>query len=104
MNTAVGYALNQRDKLTAFLDHSQLPLDNNVLERAIRPFAVGRRNWMFSGSPRGAKASAFLYSLIETAKANGLEPKAYLQALFERYPLARTDDERRALLPFHFSF
>jgi len=52
----------------------------------MRPFAVGRKNWLFSGSPRGAKASAAIYSLIETAKANGLEPYAYLRVLFERLP------------------
>jgi len=99
MNTAIYYARNNWDKFTAFLDHPELPLDNNPIERTIRPFTVGRRNWLFSGSPRGAAASAFLYSLIETAKANGWEPKAYLQTLFERYPSATNDEQRRALLP-----
>lgn len=74
---------------------------NNPIERAIRPFTLGRRNWLFSGSPRGASASAFIYSLIETARANGWEPKQYLETLFERYPSARTTEERRALLPMH---
>jgi transposase len=101
MYRAVYYALNNWHKLTAFLDHAVMPLDNNVIERAIRPFALGRRNWLFSGSPRGADASAFIYSLVETAKANGWEPRAYLQTLFERYPEARNDDERRALLPMN---
>jgi len=99
MNTAIHYALNNWHKFTAFIDHAALPLDNNPIERQIRPFTLGRRNWLFSGSPRGAAASAFLYSLIETAKANGWEPKAYLQTLFEAYPLAKTQDERRELLP-----
>ena len=99
MNTAIHYALNHWHKFTAFIDHPALPLDNNPIERQIRPFTLGRKNWLFSGSPRGADASAFLYSLIETAKANGWEPKAYLQTLFERYPQATTDDERRELLP-----
>lgn len=99
MNTAIHYALNNWPKFTAFIDHAALPLDNNPIERQIRPFTLGRRNWLFSGSPRGAEASAFLYSLIETAKANGWEPKAYLHALFERYPQAKTDDQRRQLLP-----
>ena len=99
MNKAIRYARNNWPKFTAFLDHPELPLDNNPIERTIRPFTVGRRNWLFSGSPRGAAASAFLYSLIETAKANGWEPKAYLQTLFERYPSANNDEKRRALLP-----
>ena len=102
MKTALGYLTNHRDKLSAFLDHPILPLDNNATERAIRPFTIGRKNWVIAGSPRGAHASAFLYSIIETAKANGLEPKAYLSELFERYPLARTDEQRRELLPFNF--
>lgn len=99
MHTAIYYALNNWHKLTAFLDHPVMPLDNNPMERAIRPFTLGRRNWLFSGSPRGARASALLYSLVETAKANGWEPKAYLNALFECYPHATSDNERRALLP-----
>ena len=99
MHTAIYYALNNWHKLTAFLDHPVMPLDNNPMEQSIRPFTLGRRNWLFSGSPRGAKASALQYCLVGTARATGWEPKAYLNALFERYPHAQTDDERRALLP-----
>lgn len=99
MRDAIGYALNNWHKLTAFLDHADLPLDNNPAEAAIRPFTIGRKNWIFAGSPRGAASSAFWYSLVETAKANGWEPRAYLNELFERFPLARTRDEQRALLP-----
>lgn len=101
MRTAIGYALNNWDKLSAFLSHPDLPLDNNPIENAIRPFTLGRKNFLFSGSPKGAEASAFLYSLIESAKANGWEPKAYLETLFERYPLAKTREEQRALLPMN---
>jgi hypothetical protein len=57
-----------------------------------------------AGSPRGASASAFIYSLIESAKANGLEPKRYLNALFERYPLVANDDQRVKLLPWNFEY
>lgn len=85
--------------ITVYLEDGRLRMDNNLAENAIRPFAVGRKNWLFSGSPRGAHASAVLYSLIETAKANGLEPYAYLRLLFERLPCATTDSERKALLP-----
>ena len=70
-----------------------------MAENAIRPFVVGRKNWLFSGHPRGAEASAAIYSLIETAKANGLEPYAYLRHLFEKLPLANTEEEFRLLLP-----
>jgi transposase len=104
LRTAIGYALNNWHKFTAFLDHADMPLDNNAMEQAIRPFTIGRKNWLFAGSPRGAHASAFIYSIIETAKANGLEPKAYLKALFEQYPLAKDDDQRRQLLPWNFKF
>jgi len=99
MKIAIQYALNNWDKFTACLECPELPLDNNIMEQAIRPFTIGRKNWLFSGGPRGAEASAFLYSLVETAKACGWEPKAYLETLFERFPLAKNDDERRALLP-----
>lgn len=99
MGEALRYLLNHWAKLTQFLDHADLPLDNNAIEQAIRPFTVGRRNWLFSGSPRGAHASALMYSLVQTAKLNGWEPKHYLQTLFERYPDAKSDEQRRQLLP-----
>jgi len=99
MQSAIRYARNARVPLNVFLDHAELSIDDNPMERGIRPFTIGRRNWLYAGSPRGASASAFLYSLVESAKGCGLEPKAYLQALFERYPFARTTEERRALLP-----
>lgn len=102
MNTAIGYARNNWHKFVAFLDHAEMPIDNNPMERAIRPFTLGRKNWLFAGSPRGAEASAFIYSLIETAKANGLEPVSYLNNLFEAYPHAKNDEERRRLLPWFF--
>ncbi len=71
------------------------------MENAIRPFVLGRRNWLFSGSPRGAHASATLYSLIETAKSCGLEPYRYLKYLFTKLPSARTPEDYRALAPQH---
>ncbi len=99
MHKAVGYTLNNWSSLTALLEHPDLPIDNNKMENSIRPFTVGRRNWLFSGSPRAANASAFMFSLIECAKANKWEPRAYLNTLFERYPYAKTKEERRQLLP-----
>jgi len=75
------------------------PLDNNLTENAIRPFVVGRKNWLFLNQPDGAKASAAFYSLIETAKANGLEPYSYLLYLFDHLPHAFTTEDWRQLLP-----
>ena len=100
LGKAIGYALNQWTRLLVYLEDGSLQPDNNLAENAIRPFAVGRKNWLFSGHPRGAAASAALYSLIETAKANGLEPYRYLRHLFEQLPAATTDTERKTLLPY----
>ncbi|MBS3937225.1 MAG: IS66 family transposase [Peptococcaceae bacterium] len=83
---AIFYCLNQWDKLTAFLKDGRLELDNNRAERSIKPFVIGRKNWLFSNTPRGAKASATIYSIVETAKENGLNPFAYLKYLFEKLP------------------
>jgi transposase len=99
LGKAIGYTLNQWSRLIVYLDDGRLRPDNNLVENAIRPFVVGRKNWLFSGHPRGAAASAFLYSLIETAKANGLKPYAYLRYLFDQLPLAKTEEDYRSLLP-----
>ena len=101
--SATGKALNylhrEWDKLIRYLDDGRLEIDNNGAENAIRPFVVGRKNWLFSASVKGVKASANLYSLIETAKANGLEPYAYLRYLFTELPQAETVEAIEALLP-----
>ncbi|MFK4754886.1 IS66 family transposase, partial [Oceanobacter antarcticus] len=78
------------DKLTVYLTDGRLHIDNNPVENAIRPFAIGRKNWLFSDSQSGAKVSAMMYSLIETAKANDLEPYAYLRRVFAQLPLCET--------------
>ncbi|WP_248928694.1 IS66 family transposase [Paenibacillus hamazuiensis] len=83
---AIAYSLNQWEKLTAFLKDGRLEIDNNHSERSIKPFVIGRKNWLFANTPRGAKASAAIYSIIETAKENGLNPFKYLMYLFERLP------------------
>ena len=100
---AVHYALRQWPKLTAFLTHGEVPLDNNRCENAIRPFVIGRKGWLFSDTVKGATASANLYSLVETAKANGVEPHAYLTHVFERLPHAKTVADFEALLPWNVS-
>ncbi len=100
LGQAVAYAQTQFDSAIRFADQSLLTPDTNMVENAIRPFVVGRKNWLFSGSPRGAHASAGLYSLIETAKANGHEPYKYLVHLFDNLPHCNTLEEKEALLPY----
>jgi len=103
LGKAVAYTLGQWDRLIRYIDSGLLTPDNNLAENAIRPFVVGRKNWLFSVNPEGAQASATLYSLIETAKANGLEPYHYLRHLFERLPLAYTVEDYKALMPRHIA-
>jgi transposase len=96
---ALYYLHNEWPKLVRYLDDGRLEIDNNLAENAIRPFVLGRKNWLFSNSVSGVQASANLYSLIETAKANGLEPYAYLRYLFTELPQALTVNAIEALLP-----
>ena len=98
LGQAVIYALNQWDRVKGYLEHGNLSPDNNLTENCIRPFAVGRKNWLFAGTPQGAEASAALYSLIETAKANTVAPYSYLRYIFEKLPLAATLEDYEALL------
>jgi len=94
--TAIGialqYSLNQWSNLTVYLEHGLASIDNNRAERAVKPFVIGRKNWLFSNTRSGAKASAILYSLVETAKANDILPVVYLQALFEQLPHTSASD------------
>ena len=98
---ALAYLLGQWPKLIGYLEDGRIPIDNNATERAIRPFVIGRRNWLFSDTPKGAAASANLYSLIETAKANGLEPYHYLRHVFKELPATDSVEKIEALLPFN---
>jgi transposase len=97
---AVSYALGQWERIEKYLEHELLTPDNNAVENAIRPFVIGRKNWLFSNTPLGAHASAGIYSLIETAKANGHEPYKYLCYLFNELPKTKSLEEKRALLPY----
>lgn len=96
---ALHYVHKQWPKLIRYLDDGRLEIDNNAAENAIRPFVLGRKNWLFSDSVKGVKASANLYSLIETAKANGLEPYAYLRHVFAELPKAEAVEAIESLLP-----
>jgi transposase len=83
---AINYALNHKAGLMNYLLDGNCSISNNLVENSIRPFTVGRRNWLFSGSPRGAAASAIAYSIVETAKVNGLHPYKYLKFIFSELP------------------
>ena len=98
---AINYTLNQWELLIGYCEDGRLNISNALAENAIRPFAVGRRNWLFSDTPRGARASATCYSLIESAKANGLEPYAYLHHVLQHIAAADTLEKIEALLPWN---
>lgn len=86
LKDAVTYSKSQRKYLETFLDHGEIEISNNQVENAIRPFVVGRKGWLFSDTPRGAKATAVVYSLMETAKANGLNVNKYILHLLTELP------------------
>ncbi len=100
LGKAMHYMDKQWDKLTVYTTDGRLHIDNNQCENAIRPFVIGRKNHLFSDTVSGAKSSANLYSLIETAKANGLEPYNYLKTVFTELPKATCVEQIEALLPF----
>lgn len=105
--TALGKALYYLDsqwlRLINYMQSGDYPIDNNAAENAIRPFVIGRKNWLFSASQQGATASANLYGLIETAKANGLEPYAYLKRVFAELPNVTTVEQIENLLPWNLT-
>jgi hypothetical protein len=103
LGKAVFYMLGQYPKLERFLDYPEIPLDTNRVENAIRPFCIGRKNWLFCQTVAGATASARLYSLIETSKASGLEPHTYLCHLFTQLPTATSAEHFEALLPWNIA-
>lgn len=98
---AIQYALNQWDSLIVYCEDGGLPISNAGAENAIRPFCVGRKNWLFADTPRGAQASAVFYSLIETAKLHALEPYDYLCRLLTALPYAETIEQLETLLPWN---
>jgi len=103
LGKAVNYLDNNWSRLERYIEGGNLPIDNNRAENAIRPFVIGRKNWLFSDTPKGATASAQIYSLIETAKANGQEPYAYLRHILERLPQVNSVEGYEALLPWNCS-
>lgn len=101
LGKAVNYLAGNWSRLVRYVEGGHLPIDNNRAENAIRPFVIGRKNWLFSDTPKGATASAQIYSLIETAKANGREPYAWLRYILERVPAANSIEDFEALLPWN---
>ena len=103
LGKALAYSLNQWPKLTRYLEDGRLNIDNNRAERAIKPFVIGRKNWLFSNTASGAHASSILYSIVETAKANNMVPFEYLHHVISILS-ERTEDETLAeLLPWNVS-
>jgi transposase len=101
LGKALGYTSRQWPKLVRHLDHAEMPVDNNYIERQIKSYATGRRAWLFAYDAAGAQASANLYSLVMTCRANEIEPYAYLNYLFEHLPAASTVEQIEALLPWN---
>lgn len=101
LGKALNYTLGQWPRLIKYLDNGIIKMDNNLVENDIRPFVVGRKNWLFFDQPGGAEAGAILYTLIQTAKANGLEPYKYFCYIFDKLPgIDVADDEQmKVLLP-----
>lgn len=101
LGKAILYTLKYWDRLNVYCTDGRLKIDNNDIENSIRPFAIGRKNWLFSSSQAGVRASANLYSLIETAKANNLNEYDYLKWIFAKLPAANTIEDFEALLPWN---
>lgn len=97
LGKAIGYALRQWKPLTTYVENGHIAIDNNAVERCIRPFAVGRKNWLFKGSVAGAKAGVIIYSLLETAKSYGHNPYDYFADILKKLPAGESIDN---LLPY----
>ena len=101
LRKAIDYTLNQWQYLIGYCERGDLMISNIMAENAIRPFAIGRKNWLFADTRKGAEASAACYSLIETAKANNLEPQAYIKHILDHIATADTLEKLELLLPWN---
>ena len=101
LGTALAYMKKYWSRLTRYTERGDLPIDNNRVENSIRPFVVGRKGWLFSDTPAGAHSSAVIYSLMQTAKANGKEPYAWLCNVLHDLPAAKSVDDVELLLPWN---
>ena len=103
LKEALGYARNQKEYLIRFLDDPRIPISNNRAENAIRPFVIGRKNWLFCNSEGGATAAANAYSIVETAKANNLDVRKYFEFILKKLPLAEgslSDEFLETIMPW----
>ncbi|AKA82791.1 Mobile element protein [Pseudomonas synxantha] len=104
LGKAVNYLGNNWSRLERYVEAGFLPINNNNrAERAIKPFVIGRKAWLFSDTPKGAAASAQIYSLVETAKVNRQEPYTWLRHVLEKLPKAQSVEDYEALLPWNCS-
>ena len=101
LSQAINYSINQWDKLTAYLQDGRIRIDNNDAERSIRPFAIGRKNWMFFNKENGAIAGCVIFSIIETCKASGINTFDYLKYILENIHKAENDEQLRQMLPYN---
>lgn len=104
LGKAIHYAIEQWPAMLRYIDDGELAIDNNIAEREIKQVVIGRKNWLFADTPDGALANATMYSLVQTAKANGLDPYAYLRHVFATLPNLKTSDEVKQLLPWNVQF
>lgn len=98
---AISYALSSWQHLLNYLDCPDLFVDNSIAERSIKPFVIGRKNWLFSGSETGAESSCFIFTLIENAKLYKLDPYEYLRCIFDQAPYCQTEKDFEKLLPWN---
>lgn len=103
LGAAITYARNQWPYLRRYADDGNAPIDNNLIERDIRPFTTGRKNWLFSSTIAGANASAVIYSIMLTCRACGVEPYAYLRHVLTELPGRADGDDIHDLLPFKYA-
>ncbi len=97
---AIFYLKNNWENLTRYISNGALDISNNRAERAVKPFVIGRKNWLFCNCSQGAEASSVIYSMIESAKMNGLKIYEYLEYILEKVDASMSEDELRKLLPY----
>ena len=101
LGKAVNYLIEEEPYLRRYIEDGRLEIDNNLAERSIKPFVIGRKNWLFANTPSGAKASATAFSVIETAKENDLDPYEYLKFIFTKAPNLKDNEAIDILLPWN---
>lgn len=103
LGKACAYLLNQWERLRMVLEHGCSPLDNNLLENAVRPSAIGKKNWLFVGHPEAGDRSAIIYSIVVTCQRFGVDPVAYLRDVLSRLPAMTNQEDLTPLLPHHWA-